>query len=421
MITAILFCRRADREPNPNDRLCGCHFPNGRDDGPSVFQWSKTTTHSHPTSSSSSSPGDHTYCKVVMDPNRGITGKRIQEQEDMVEMDLDPEDEAVAQDSRPFASTLSRPPLYPPAGLSDEVIRMETGLPDKAMFRRVVGLVERFEGSIVYAAGWTGESITIECQVFMALMKLHQNYTNLHLAQLFCCSSTTVANVVKTMIHLLHKVLFSKMMATVPSLQKNRESMPASFVPSASNCRMIIDCTDFKVDAPKDMDKAKLMYSAYRGMHSCKALIGVAPNGVITYCSPLFLGSTSDKAITAQCGLLEHLEAGDMIMADKGFLISDLLPEGVSVNIPPFLNKGKFSESEVRATRVVARNRIHVERANAWIKDFRILNKIPTHLRGCATVLVQLCCALVNLQHPLIKETSSSLSGCSSSHTPTPL
>lgn len=115
----------------------------------------------------------------------------------------------------------------------------------------------------------------------MALMKLRQNYTNLHLAQLFCCSSTTVANVVKTFIHLLHKVLFIKMMATVPSLQKNRDSMPASFIPSANNCRIIIDCTDFKVVAPKEMDKAKLMYSAYRGMHSCKALIGVAPNDAL--------------------------------------------------------------------------------------------------------------------------------------------
>lgn len=196
----ILFYRRADREPNTNDRVCSCHFPSGRDDGPSIFQWSKTTTPSRPTSSSS--PGDHNYCKVVVDPDQGITEERIQEPEDMVpqdswllegvEMDLDPdlgltggvmEDEAVAQDSRPGPSTLSRPPIYPPAGLSDEVIRMETDLPDKAMFRRVVGLVELFESSIVYAAAWTGESITIECQVFMALMKLRQNYTNLHLQQ----------------------------------------------------------------------------------------------------------------------------------------------------------------------------------------------------------------------------------------------
>jgi len=43
---------------------------------------------------------------------------------------------------------------YSVAGLPDDVIRMETGLPDMAMFKRVVGLVERFEGSIVYFAGW---------------------------------------------------------------------------------------------------------------------------------------------------------------------------------------------------------------------------------------------------------------------------
>ena len=153
-----------------------------------------------------------------------------------------------------------------------------------------------------------------------------------------------------------------------------------------------------------------MVYSVYRGMHSFKVLIGVAPNGVITYCSSLFPGSVSDTAITMQSGLLEHLEAGDMVLADKGFLISDIVPDGVSVNIPPFLNNGKFTESEVRATREVARNCIHVERANARIKDFRILQMIPSHLRSSANVLVQLCCELVNLQNPLIKEISSTLS-----------
>ncbi len=107
--------------------------------------------------------------------------------------------------------------IYSPEGRSDEVIRMETGLPDKAMFRRVVRLVQRFEGSIVYAAGWKVEGLTMESQVFMTLMKVRQNYTNLHLAQLFSCSTATVANVVKTIIHLLHTVLFKNMMAAVPS------------------------------------------------------------------------------------------------------------------------------------------------------------------------------------------------------------
>ena len=42
--------------------------------------------------------------------------------------------------------------------------------------------------------------------------------------------------------------------------------------------------------------------------------------------------------IVQQSGLLNHFVPGDMIMADKSFLIQDILPNGVSLKIPPFLN-----------------------------------------------------------------------------------
>ena len=103
-----------------------------------------------------------------------------------------------------------------------------------------------------------------------------------------------------------------------------------------------------------------------------------------------------------ESGLLEHLTPGDMIhvLADKGFLIQDIVPHGVSVNILPVLNRGSFTESEARATLAIARCQIHVERANARLKDFRILSFIPSYLRCYADVLFQLCAA----QFPLIKE-----------------
>ena len=44
-----------------------------------------------------------------------------------------------------------------------------------------------------------------------------------------------------------------------------------------------------------------------------------------------------------------------MILADKGFLIQDLLRRGVSMNIPPFLNCGNFEESEARAAESIAK------------------------------------------------------------------
>ena len=47
---------------------------------------------------------------------------------------------------------------------------------------------------------------------------------------------------------------------------------------------------------------------------------------------------------------------------------------------------------------------IHVERANARLKDFKILSFIPSYLRCHADIIFQLCASLVNLQFPLIKE-----------------
>ena len=93
-----------------------------------------------------------------------------------------------------------------------------------------------------------------------------------------------------------------------------------------------------------------------------------------------------------------------MILADKGFLIQDILPHGVSVNILPFLNSGAFTESEAKATKAIAKCHIHVERANARLKDFRILSFISSYLRCYADILLRLCAALVNQQFPLIKE-----------------
>ena len=87
--------------------------------------------------------------------------------------------------------------------------------------------------------------------------------------------------------------------------------------------------------------------------------------------------------------MLNHLTAEDLVPADKRFLIQDLVPNGVSVNIPPFLSKGTFTKNK--------------ERANARLTDFKILSFIPSYL-GCHADIFQLCASLGNLQFPLIQE-----------------
>ena len=65
--------------------------------------------------------------------------------------------------------------------------------------------------------------------------------------------------------------------------------------------------------------------------------LGIAPHGHVTFVSQVYEGSISDRAITEQSGLLQKLEHGDSIMADKGFDLQDVLVEyGVKLNILPF-------------------------------------------------------------------------------------
>ena len=125
-----------------------------------------------------------------------------------------------------------------------------------------------------------------------------------------------------------------------------------------------------------------MTFSNYKNDNTFKALIGISPDGTITFVSSLFPGSISDKALTRQSGILDLLESEDSVMADRGFDIEDLILRGVRLNIPPYLKgKTQLSEKEVMVTRRIASLRIHVKRAMERIKNFHIFDKsIPVSL-----------------------------------------
>ena len=118
---------------------------------------------------------------------------------------------------------------YSASTLSADVLRMETGLPTKEVFQIVVNYAARFRDSMLYYAGWKVESMLFEDQILIMLMKLRQNYTNLHLAQLYSCSVTTISNIVTTFVHVLHNILFKDVMTSIPTREKNKLCSPSSF------------------------------------------------------------------------------------------------------------------------------------------------------------------------------------------------
>ena len=115
--------------------------------------------------------------------------------------------------------------------------------------------------------------------------------------------------------------------------------------------------------------------------------------------SNLYSGSISDKDIIKQCGFLDLLESGDVIMADKGFNVQDLLAlKETRLFAPPIMGKGKVPAKATTMTRRVANVRIHVERIIRKLKCFGIVRGvIPLSLKPFASSIIKVCACLVNL------------------------
>lgn len=148
------------------------------------------------------------------------------------------------------------------------------------------------------------------------------------------------------------------------------ENMPESFRITYPFTRVTLDCTEEKVQTPSSKVLNSQIYSNYKNHTTFKGLIGITPCGTVSFISSVYTGWISDKEITARSGILDLLEENDDVMADKGFLIQDLLKaKNAGLVIPPFIGaKRKLSKNEVSMTHSIARLEIHVERANRRVK-----------------------------------------------------
>ena len=137
-----------------------------------------------------------------------------------------------------------------------------------------------------------------------------------------------------------------------------KESLPPVFK-GFKNIRCSIDCTEFFCQTPRDYAKQGNVYSAYKHHTTFKALIAVTPNGSACFVSDLYEGSLDDVAITQRCGILDHIESGDLLVVDKGFKIQDLVHEKqATLKIPPFLGKrSKLTAEEEMETKRIAKVR----------------------------------------------------------------
>jgi len=132
--------------------------------------------------------------------------------------------------------------------------------------------------------------------------------------------------------------------------------------------------------------------------------MGISPTGAVIFVSDLYPGCISDKELTRRCGILDMLDKGDTIMADRGFDIEeDLILKGVRLNIPPFLRgKQQLNQLELVKTKRITSLRIHVERVMECLKNFHIFDKpLPPSFRDTANQIFYICAILTNFYPPL--------------------
>lgn len=144
------------------------------------------------------------------------------------------------------------------------------------------------------------------------------------LALRFGISQSTVSRMVVTWINLLYHNL--KAIERFPPRHIRhivKKYMPEVFKNEYPNTQLILDATEFFVERPSLLSQA-CTFSTYKNRNTIKVLVGITPSGAVSFVSQAYEGSISDRKLVELSGLLDKLEAGDEVMADKGFTIQDL-------------------------------------------------------------------------------------------------
>ena len=251
----------------------------------------------------------------------------------------------------------------------------------------------------------------------IVLMKLRLNMPLQDLAYRFQVSHSTVSRIFSSWLVVMDTRLFP--LISWPEREQLWRTMPQCFMYSfGKKVTVVIDCFEVFIEKPTNLLARAQTFSSYKHHNTIKLLIGITPQGTVSYVSEAWGGRTSDKFLTENCGFLEKLLPGDMVMADRGFTISESVGlKQAKLEIPTFTKgKSQLDPVDVENTRGIANVRIHVERVIGLLRrKYTILEgTLRTEYLACnpdgpverqiplIDRIVRICAALVNFCPPII-------------------
>jgi hypothetical protein len=190
-------------------------------------------------------------------------------------------------------------------------------------------------------------------QALLVLVYLRKGETFAEVAAGFGVGTATAWRYVNETVELLA--------ARAPKLRK-----AARDAKKAGYAYVVLDGTLIAIDR---VAADRPFYSGKHRRHGMNLQVMASPTGDILWVSGALPGSVHDKKAEWVWGVLAELEAAGLItLADKGY-------QGTTWAKIPYRGKGK-PESQKEANRAHAKLRAPGERANAQLKNWRILRKL---------------------------------------------
>lgn len=284
----------------------------------------------------------------------------------------------------------------------DDKVLFYTGLPN-------IYILETMFDFISCGVKHSARSSLTQFQEFsLTLIRFRLNLTIQDLAYRFNISTSTTSSVILKWIDLMYIRL--NPLIKWPSREDLIKTTPMSFRQHfKTSVVVIIDCFEIFCNQPKNLLARAETFSSYKHHNTIKILIGITPQGVISFVSKAWGGRTPDKYLTDNCGILENLLPQDVVLADRGFDIGESTALfGATVEIPAF-TKGKkqLSAFDVERSRKLASVRVHVERVIGLLRNkYTILQgilpldymmRVDEHNMSTIDKIIVVCSALTNI------------------------
>ena len=248
---------------------------------------------------------------------------------------------------------------------NNKLIVFYTGLPNSKVLRVLFNFV--VEGAPISSCNTKLSSFE---EFMVTVIKLRLNLPMQDLAFRFGVSCSTVQRIFYKWMKILDTQL--QPLINWPDREDLRRTMPDCFkVSFGDNVAVIIDCFEIFIERPSSLLARAATWSSYKHHNTVKFLIGITPQGVVSFISKAWGGRVSDKYITENCGILNNLLPDDIVLADRGFDITDSVAMYRAKLYLPAFTRGKdqLSALEVEETRSIANVRIHVERVIGSVRQ----------------------------------------------------